>query len=295
MEWQFRLIKVYLKVCDLWDQGIWTSCQRFSSNQSKSLTDQEAATIFIFGVMQGKMTIKEIHSFTKDFLAPWFPGLKSYEAFNHQLHQISDSFATLVEKLIESFQDKGFKKEKFRILLDSFPISLAKNTRSSHAKVARELADKGYCASKKMYYYGVKLHIASTAQEKSLPKPSIVGVTQASCHDLKAFSALAENLDYCEVFADKAYANKSLQKQLRLNQKTDLMTPIKRKKNQTLIDSADRLYSRAVSRIRQPIESLFNWLQEKTKIQVASKVRSTKGLLIHVFGRLSAGLMMMKV
>ena len=68
-----------------------------------------------------------------------------------------------------------------------------------------------------------------------------------------------------------------------------------KKKNHVSIDSADRMYSRAVSRIRQPIESLFNCLQEKAKIQIASKVRSTKGLLIHVFGRLSAGLMMMKV
>ena len=119
MEWQSRLIKVYIKVCDLWDQGIWTSCQRFSSNQVKSLTDQEAATIYIFGVMQGKMTIKEIHSFTKDFLGSWFPDLKSYEAFNHQLHQISDSFSALVERLIESFQEKEFRQEKFRVLLDS--------------------------------------------------------------------------------------------------------------------------------------------------------------------------------
>ena len=295
MEWQSRLIKVYLKVCDLWDQEIWTSCQRFSSNQSKSLTDQEAATIYVFGVMQGKMTIKEIHSFTKHFLPEWFPNLKNYEAFNHQLHQISDAFSVLVSKLIEDFQYLDFNQEKVRILLDSFPISLAKNTRSAHAKVARELADKGYCASKKMFYYGIKLHIAGFSQEKALPRPSVVGVTSASCHDLKAFSSVADKLKFCEVFADKAYANKSLQSELKQKQQTDLMTPIKKQKNQTFIDSADRLYSRAVSRIRQPIESLFNWLQEKKKIQIASKVRSTKGLLIHVFGRFSAGLMMMKV
>ncbi|PWD98214.1 transposase, partial [Marinilabilia rubra] len=30
------------------------------------------------------------------------------------------------------------------------------------------------------------------------------------------------------------------------------------------------------------------WLIEKTDIQRASKVRSTKGLIVHAFGRLSA-------
>jgi len=48
------------------------------------------------------------------------------------------------------------------------------------------------------------------------------------------------------------------------------------------------LFSNSVSKVRQPIESLFNWLIEKTDIQRASKVRSTNGLLVHVFGRIAA-------
>ena len=52
--------------------------------------------------------------------------------------------------------------------------------------------------------------------------------------------------------------------------------------------AANDLFSRAVSKIRQPIESLFNWLIQKTDIQRASKVRSTKGLIVHVFGRIAA-------
>lgn len=47
-------------------------------------------------------------------------------------------------------------------------------------------------------------------------------------------------------------------------------------------------FSKTVSKIRQPIESFFNWLIEKTDIQRASKVRSTKGLLVHVFGKMAA-------
>jgi len=42
-----------------------------------------------------------------------------------------------------------------------------------------------------------------------------------------------------------------------------------------------------VRRIRQPIESLFNWIEEKTGIQRASKVRSTDALLIHCWGKLA--------
>jgi len=72
-----------------------------------------------------------------------------------------------------------------------------------------------------------------------------------------------------------------------------VLTPVKAVKGQSKITNqwgkaANDLYSRAVSRVRQPIESLFNWIIEKTDIQRASKVRSSKGLLVHVFGRIAA-------
>ncbi|MDR2765553.1 MAG: transposase, partial [Tannerella sp.] len=48
------------------------------------------------------------------------------------------------------------------------------------------------------------------------------------------------------------------------------------------------LYSASVSSVRQPVESLLNWLIEKTDIQRAAKVRSSKGLLTFLFGRIAA-------
>lgn len=72
-----------------------------------------------------------------------------------------------------------------------------------------------------------------------------------------------------------------------------MLTPIKGIKGQTEEEKqrdkayAD-LFSTAVSSVREPIESLFNWLIEKTDIQRASKVRSTKGLLTFICERIAA-------
>ncbi len=49
----------------------------------------------------------------------------------------------------------------------------------------------------------------------------------------------------------------------------------------------EKYHNRLVSKFRQPIESLFNWIIEKTNIQRASKVRSTNALLIHCWGKLA--------
>lgn len=71
-----------------------------------------------------------------------------------------------------------------------------------------------------------------------------------------------------------------------------MLTPIKGIKGQTEeTKQRDRafndLFSCAVSKVRQPIESFFNWLNEKTRIQRAMKVRLTAGLLIHLFGKMA--------
>jgi hypothetical protein len=50
---------------------------------------------------------------------------------------------------------------------------------------------------------------------------------------------------------------------------------------QTVITDVENYYNELVRRIWQPIESLFNWIQEKTGIQGASKVLSTDALMIH--------------
>jgi len=80
---------------------------------------------------------------------------------------------------------------------------------------------------------------------------------------------------------------------------SEIYTPVKAVKGMADVikkrdKAANDLFSTAVSRVRQPIEAFFNWLIEKVDIQKAGKVRSTKGLLIHVFGRLAAAFLNFK-
>ncbi|MDO5421810.1 MAG: transposase, partial [Bacteroides sp.] len=78
----------------------------------------------------------------------------------------------------------------------------------------------------------------------------------------------------------------------RQEQGVTMLTPVKAIKGKdpviTQREKAERdLFSTAVSKVRQPIESFFNWLNEKTNIQRAIKVRSTSGLLVHTMGKIA--------
>ncbi len=55
----------------------------------------------------------------------------------------------------------------------------------------------------------------------------------------------------------------------------------------------EEILSAAVSQVRQPIEPLFNRIEEKTGIQTVSEVRSMQGLLVHVYGKPAAAMLML--
>jgi hypothetical protein len=119
-------------------------------------------------------------------------------------------------------------------------------------------------------------------------------ITGAGLHDRKAFEQiipfLPENMKEC--YADKAYQVED--EPVHQETHVTLMTPVKKQKGQIFLDTVDQWLSTAISQVRQPVESLFNWIHEKTGIQIASKVRSYKGLMVHVFGKLAAALFIMR-
>ena len=178
-------------------------------------------------------------------------------------------------------------------VVDSMPIILAKGARSFSAKVAPEYCDKGYCASKNLHYYGLKLHVMGFSLFDSLPLPEYVGTSPASHNDLTVFKPYWETIHDRAIFSDKIYANQAFEQWLLENNNVQILTPVKKKKGQKVLEFMDKMYSKAVSQVRQPIESFFNWIIEKVGIQKASKVRSEKGLMVHVYGRFAAALMIL--
>ncbi len=176
-------------------------------------------------------------------------------------------------------------------LLDSMPISTCSGKRN--AKVAKELTDKGYCSTKSLYYYGVKLHALAFRRLDKIPFPEEIQITPASVNDLTVFKEAWSEKTNMNFFGDKTYNNLDFFTVLEQKKNSIMMTPIKAIKGQcqeikNRDKAANDLFSTAVSRVRQPIEAFFSWRIQRTDIQRTSKVRSAKGLLIHIFGKIAS-------
>ncbi len=293
MDAQYTLVRIYLFVCRHYRGRLAATVQRQSNNSEPDFTDEEVLTIYLFGLAKKRETISEIHEYAEDHFSEWFPDLPSYQSYNRRLNRLNAVFSPLVEKVLEEIDGEGCHKNMLRIV-DSMPIMLAKGSRASQATVAsKRIVDVGYCSSKDTFYHGVKLHVVAERRSDQLPLLRRAGLTSGSENDLRALRRVLPEIENAVLCGDKAYCDGPLKEQLAETQNLDLLTPVKKEKGQRTLSAADKLYSEAIGRMRQPIESLFSWIDEKTGIQQASKVRSYQGLLVHVFGRLAAAMLIL--
>ena len=290
MDWQLQLITLFVFISNHYDDYLWIYAQRMSPNASPEFSDVEVIAVYLWGVIRGFRQVQDIHRYTQDHLQQWFPKLPGYVSYIQRLNRLSEVFVPLIGQIQQDFpQMEGVEMIR---LIDSMPIMMAKAQRSGSAKVAGELANKGYNATKKTYYYGVKLHILAFRRRGQLPLPDYIGVTPASEADINILKEISGDIHLTPVYADKAYIDEVLSQTLN-QQGSPLHTPVKKKKGQKELFLFQSALSTLVSQVRQPIESLFNWIQEKTGIQVASKVRSFQGLMVHVFGKIAAAMMLL--
>ena len=285
-----NLIHFYLWVCQTYDNRPELKEQRFSNNHKPEFTDQELVTVYLWGHFQGHTQLSKIYRYVDQQWRGWFPKLPSYQAFNRRLNDFCEVWEILLQELWPTLESD---LETDRVL-DSLPVMLAVRGRSYRAKVAREHADQGYCATKKMFYHGVKLHLLAQRQPGALPRPEELALTEASRHDLPVLPQVFGLSGPGALFGDQAYKDRQTE-QLFEYQGVTLCTPEKKKPGQKHYAAGESgSWSRFVSSMRQPIESIFNWLIGKTDMQDGSRIRSGSGLLVHCYGKLTFAFYLLK-
>ena len=279
-----QLIQLYVLVCHIYDTCSGSCFQRLSNNAKPAFTDQELVTIYLFGHLQGVSEKKAIHKLIDSYWRHFFPRLPAYQTCVARLNLLEPTLQAIggyLQELLAKDRQPGIDH-----LVDSLPVMLAAGARAYTARVARDVADVGYGASKRAYFHGVRLHTLAQRRSERRPRPAQIWLREGSCHDLESIRHQDIYLPHSSLISDKAYPDPTSQERLEAQQ-TTLYTPKKKPKGRGL-SATEKYYNRLGSRLRQPIESFFDWLVDKTDIQRAGTVRSTEGLMVHCWGRLTA-------
>jgi hypothetical protein len=123
----------------------------------------------------------------------------SKSRFSRRLHRIKDMFIVLFDLLAQTW--KTLNTDSIYVI-DSIPIAVCDNIRIRRSKIYSDEAFRGYQASKKRYFYGLKIHLMVTKDGQ----PVECFLTHGGFGDVDALKSYAYELpDGSIIYADKAY------------------------------------------------------------------------------------------
>ncbi len=149
--------------------------------------------------------------------------LLSRSRFSRRMNRLADLIQKLFHQLGSVLKDLHWES---RYLLDSFPVPVCDNIRINRCRIVGSELYRGKCASKKRYFYGVRVQIVATSDGIPLEFCILPG----ACSDLQGLAELALDLPAtAQLFVDAGYNFYEWEDYLQEKEKLNLQVP--RKKN----------------------------------------------------------------
>ena len=167
------------------------------------VSDAEVMTAAVIAMLYFRGNFEAARRFLHD--QGYLPQALSKSRFNRRLHRIADLFLTLFSLLGESW--KSLNASSIYVI-DSFPIAACDNYRIPRSKRYQGEIWRGRQASKKRFFYGLKLHLLVTEQGQ----PVEFFLTPGSTSDTSAMKWYHYDLpEGAWVTGDKAYTDYALE------------------------------------------------------------------------------------
>ena len=160
-------------------------------NDAEIMTTAFVASLFFRGNHESARAMLQQHGS--------IPQMLSKSRLSRRLHRMKDMFIIVFNLLGEAW--KSLNTEAIYVI-DSFPVAVCDNIRIRRSKIDSDEMFRGYQASKKRYFYGLKIHLMVTQDGQ----PVECFLTHGGCGDVDALKYYAYELpDGSIIYADKAY------------------------------------------------------------------------------------------
>jgi hypothetical protein len=211
----------------------------------------EIMTTAIISAIQFSGTIEKARRALKT--ASYFPNMLSKSQFNRRLLRIDKTiWQAVLEKLTYEFERMGLVKE---FVVDSFPVPVCKMARKDRCKIYQGKEYLGYCAAKKEFFWGIKVHMISDVSGN----PRQYLLLPAAISDIEGLRKINLSLPKNSgLYGDKAYNDYKYEERL-VQEKQIHLQPI-RKKNSTRKGSG--LWAKIRQKKRKIIETTFSCIEK---------------------------------
>ena len=222
------------------------------------LSDSEVITMEVVGEFLGIDTDKGIHQYFRQHWHHFFPAIGVRTTFVRQ----AANLWSCKERIRLSFFKKLYPNGCSVNVIDGLPMPVCGFSRAYFSKIFKDVSAYGYCAAKKMRYYGLKGHLLMT-------KDGVIA----------GFSVAAANIDEREMMfelgipknsillGDKGYILSSMFKFEIESMNINLQTPLR----SNMKDERPKLLVGMICRMRRIVETVIGQLSDRLHIE---KVRA---------------------
>jgi hypothetical protein len=152
--------------------------------------------------------------------------------FNRCLHKVGNLLYELFEIVSSCFKDFCCEMQ---YIIDSFPVAVCNNMRIANCKIVRDKKWRGYTASMRSYFYGVKVQLLTTKDGI----PIAFHFTPGKTGDAKALGKMIDMLPVeASLYRDSAYTDCGLEDIPR--ERKCILLKIQRKSNAKRIDTLEQ-------------------------------------------------------
>ncbi len=213
----------------------------------------------------------------------YFPNILSYSRLVRRIHAISENMWWMIFYALQMYLRKS-DSEFF--IVDSFPVKAYENHKSFRARIFRGKEFHGYTASKKQYFFGIKVHMI--VDEIGIPIEFCF--TPGSASDIAGLKELPCELPKGSMlFADRAYNSYTLEEDLQ--EMAEIRLVPRRKNNLTRQHSPSLEF--ILNNTRNRIETVFSSIVSRMPRYI--RARTEKGfylkilffIIVHLFSILS--------
>lgn len=135
----------------------------------------------------------------------YIPKMLDTSRFNRRLHKVGRLLYELFE--IVSSNYKNFCCE-MQYIIDSFPVAVCNNMRIANSRMVKDKKWRGYTASMRNYFYGIKVQLLTTKNGI----PFAFHFTPGKTADAKALGKMIDKLPAeASIYGDSAYTDYGLE------------------------------------------------------------------------------------
>lgn len=203
------------------------------------------AAEFFTGNQQAALDFLASHG----YIAPF-----SKSRFNRRLHRIPETLWQFALFVLAQMHQK-MNPDQVHVV-DTLPVPVCHNIRIRRCKLYRNETFRGYCPSKKQYYFGVKVCVIVTEAGEPVELVLVPGSTA----DISALRCMDLNVpEGSEIFGDSGFLDREFE--AALDEEADLRLVVPRRSNRK--DQLDGCLEYVCRLCRKRVKTTFSQLSER--------------------------------